>query len=175
MMLKKTPVIGSLIMTVQLAQFCLPAGVESNQDKPLKEKVLIVDDSISTKTGKSIERVSNHCDHQVGRSVIYNCYLKLSCHNGIKILPVDAALISSSNRVDSWLSAIDKHTCGWKRRKQDLDKKTTGLLQIVDRARHAGLDASFVPFDRWLAHDKIISSICDTGWRCHLPAKKMAG
>jgi hypothetical protein len=35
---------------------------------------------------------------------------------------------------------------------------------MVERAWHSGIDASFVLFDSWFAHDKIISSICDTGY-----------
>jgi hypothetical protein len=138
--------------------------ISHSEDTPLKEKVLIADDSISAKTGKNIELVSYHFDHKVGRSILGNCYLQLGYHNGINFYPVDVALISSSNRANARLRAIDKRTCGWKRRKEALDKKTTALLQMVDRAWHAGIDASFVLFDSWFAHDKIISSICDTGY-----------
>jgi IS4 transposase len=35
---------------------------------------------------------------------------------------------------------------------------------MVDRAWNQGIDASFVLFDSWFAHDKIISSICSTGY-----------
>jgi hypothetical protein len=138
--------------------------IAHSDDTPLKEKVLIADDSISAKTGKNIELVSYHFDHKVGRSVLGNCYLQLGYHNGINFYSVDVALISSSNRANARLKEIDKRTCGWKRRKEALDKKTTALLQMVDRAWHAGIDASFVLFDSWFAHDKIISSICDTGY-----------
>jgi hypothetical protein len=139
--------------------------IAHSEDTPLKEKLLIADDSISAKTGKDIELVSYHFDHKVGRSILGNCYLQLGYHNGINFYSVDVALISSSNRANARLKEIDKRTCGWKRRKEALDKKTTALLQMVDRAWHAGIDASFVLFDSWFAHDKIISSICDTGYQ----------
>ncbi len=135
-----------------------------SDDSPLKEKVLIADDSISAKTGKNIELVSYHFDHKLGRSILGNCYLQLGYHNGINFYPVDVALSTSSNRPSSKLRNIDKRTCGWKRRNEALDKKTTALLQMVDRAWHQGLDASFVLFDSWFAHDKIISSIYSTGY-----------
>ncbi len=135
-----------------------------SDDTPLKEKVLIADDSISAKTGKNIELVSYHFDHKVGRSILGNCHLQLGYHNGLNFYPVDAALISSSNRPNSRLRSIDKRTCGWRRRKEALDKKTNVLLQMVDRAWNAGIDASFVLFDSWFAHDKIISSICSSGY-----------
>ena len=138
--------------------------IAHSEDTPLKEKVLITDDWISVKTGKNIELVSYHFDHKLGRSILGHCYLQLGYHNGINFYPVDVALISSSNRPNTRLRAIDKHTCGWKRRKEALDKKTNALLQMVDRAWHAGIDASFVFFDSWFAHDKIIGSICSTGY-----------
>ena len=138
--------------------------IAHSDDTPLKEKVLIADDSISAKTGKDIELVSYHFDHKVGRSILGNCYLQLGYHNGINFYPIDVALSTSNNRPSLKLRSIDKRTCGWKRRKEALDKKTSALLQMVDRAWHQGLDASFVLFDSWFAHDKIISSICSTGY-----------
>jgi DDE superfamily endonuclease len=138
--------------------------IAHSDDTPLKEKVLIADDSISAKTGKDIELVSYHFDHKIGRAILGNCHLQLGYHNGIHFYPVDVALISSSNRANSRLRAIDKRTCGWKRRTEALDKKTNALLQMVDRAWNQGIDAAFVLFDSWFAHDKIISRICSTGY-----------
>jgi hypothetical protein len=138
--------------------------IAHSDDTPLKEKVLIADDSISAKTGKDIELVSYHFDHKIGRSILGNCYLQLGYHNGINFYPVDVALTTSSNRPSSKLRNIDKRTCGWKRRKEALGKKTTALLQMVDRAWHQGIDASFILFDSWFGHDKIISKIYSTGY-----------
>ena len=148
----------------KLIYFLALKVIAHSEDTPLKEKVLIADDSIAAKTGKDIELVSYHYDHKVGRSILGNCYLQLGYHNGINFYPIDVALVSSSNRPNNRLRAIDKRTCGWKRRKEALDKKTTALLQMVDRAWHAGIDASFVLFDSWFAHDAIISSICASGY-----------
>jgi hypothetical protein len=148
----------------KLVYFLALKVIGNAEDTPLKEKVLIADDSIAAKTGKDIELVSYHYDHKVGRSILGNCYLQLGYHNGINFYPVDVALISSSNRPNTRLRAIDKRSCGWKRRKEALDKKTTALLQMVDRAWQAGIDASFVLFDSWFAHDAIISRICSSGY-----------
>jgi IS4 transposase len=35
---------------------------------------------------------------------------------------------------------------------------------MLERAWHQGLDASFVLFDSWFAHDQIINRICSTGY-----------
>ena len=109
--------------------------IARSDDTPLKEKTLIADDSIAAKTGKDIELVSYHFDHKVGRSILGNCYLQLGYHNGINFYPLDVALNTSRNRPSSKLRKIDKRTCGWKRRKEALDKKTTALLQMVDRCQ----------------------------------------
>ena len=135
-----------------------------SDDTPLKEKVLIADDSISPKTGKNIELVSYHFDHKVRRSILGNCYLQLGYHNGINFFPVDVAFNSSSKRPNNRLRDIDKRTCGWKRRQEALNKKTTTLLQMVERVWNQGIDACFVLFDSWFAHDKIISGICCIGY-----------
>lgn len=148
----------------KLVTFLALKVIASSDDTPLKEKVLIADDSISAKTGNNIELVSYHFDHKVGRSILGNCHLQLGYHNGINFYPVDAALISSSHRPNQRLRAIDKRTCGWKRRKEALDKKTNVLLQMVERAYNVGIDASFVLFDSWFAHDAIISKIYSIGY-----------
>ncbi len=44
--------------------------IAHSEDTPLKEKVLIADDSISAKPGKNIELVSYHFDHKIGRSIL---------------------------------------------------------------------------------------------------------
>lgn len=134
------------------------------KDIPLREKVLIADDSVSAKTGENIELISYHFDHKVRRSILGTRYLQLGYHNGINFFPLDAAFNTSSKRPNDRIKDIDKRTCGWKRRKEALDKKTTVLVQMVDRAWNAGIDASFVLFDSWFAHDDIISQIYNIGY-----------
>jgi hypothetical protein len=51
--------------------------IAMSDDVPLKEKVLIADDSICPKSGKAIELVSYHFDHKVRRSILGNQYLQL--------------------------------------------------------------------------------------------------
>ena len=61
------------------------------KDIPLREKVLIADDSVSAKTGENIELISYHFDHKVRRSILGTRYLQLGYHNGINFFPLDAA------------------------------------------------------------------------------------
>lgn len=52
-------------------------------DTPLKEKTLIVDDTVVPKTGSHIEMVSYHFDHKTKRSVLGNQCVQLGYHNGV--------------------------------------------------------------------------------------------
>jgi hypothetical protein len=111
--------------------YFLSLKVISRSDKtPLKEKVLIADDTIAPKTGSHIELISYHFDHKVGRSILGNCCLQLGFHNGLNFFPLDVAFHTSSKRPNETLKGIDKRCCGWKRRSEALDKKTTALIHI---------------------------------------------
>ncbi len=62
------------------------------------------------------------------------------------------------------MRGIDKRTNGWRRRKEALDKKTDVLIQMLRRTWDHGIDASFVLFDSWFAHDAVIAQIMDIGY-----------
>ena len=135
-----------------------------SDDVPLRQKVLIADDSVVPKSGKDIELVSYHFDHKTKRSVLGNQCLQLGYHNGINFFPLDVAINTSSKRPNNKLRDIDKRTIGWRRRKEALNKKTTTLVSMVDRAWKSGIDASFVLFDSWFSHDDVISKVYDIGY-----------
>jgi hypothetical protein len=138
--------------------------IAMSDEVPLKEKVLIADDSICPKSGKEIEMVSYHFDHKVRRSILGNQYLQLGFHNGLNFFPLDGAFHTSGHRPNVRVRDIDKRTNGWKRRKEALSKKTDVLVQMIDRAWKSGIDASFVLFDSWFSHDDIIHRIVDVGY-----------
>ncbi len=148
----------------RLVYFLALKVIAHSGETPLKEKVLIADDTVSAKSGSKIELVSYHFDHKVRRSILGNCCLQLGYHNGLNFFPVDVVFSTSSNRPNTDLRHIDKRTCGWKRRKEAFAKKTTALIEMVERAWNAGIDASFVLFDSWFAHDDIISRIYKAGY-----------
>lgn len=135
-----------------------------SDDVPLRQKVLIADDSVVPKSGKDIELVSYHFDHKTKRSVLGNQCLQLGYHNGINFFPLDVAINTSSKRPNNKLRDIDKRTIGWRRRKEALNKKTTTLVSMIDRAWKSGIDASFVLFDSWFSHDDVISKVYDIGY-----------
>ena len=138
--------------------------ISSSDDVPLKNKVLIADDSIAPKTGKKMELVSYHFDHKSGKTILGNQYLQLGFHNGLNFFPLDMAMITSSKRPNIDMKIMDKRTNGWKRRKEALCKKTDILIEMVQRAWNAGIDASFLLFDSWFAHDDVIHRVCNCGY-----------
>ena len=148
----------------KLVQLLALKIIAMSKEVPLKEKVLIADDSICPKSGKEIELVSYHFDHKVSRSILGNQYLQLGFHDGLHFFPIDGAFHTSSHRPNTDMRDIDKRTNGWKRRKEALSKKTDVLVQMLDRAWKSGIDASFVLFDSWFAHDDIIHRIVDVGY-----------
>lgn len=138
--------------------------IGSSENVPLKDKVLIADDSIGSKTGKEMELVSYHYDHKSGKSILGNQYLQLGFHNGTNFYPLDMAMIASKNRPNNNMKSMDKRTNGWRRRKEALSKKTDVLISMVQRAWDAGIDASFLLFDSWYAHDDVIHRVCNCGY-----------
>ncbi|ACL05876.1 transposase IS4 family protein [Desulfatibacillum aliphaticivorans] len=156
----------------KLVYFIAMKVIARRGETALKDKVLIADDSIAPKTGKDIELVSWHFDHKTNRSVLSNCYLQLGYHDGAYFYPLDAVLSTTSRRPSTKMRDIDKRTCGWKRRKEALEKKTDALLEMVQRAWDQGVDASFLLFDSWFAHDAIISKVYSIGYGVICRVKK---
>lgn len=138
--------------------------ISSSEKVPLSQGVLIADDTIAPKSGKHMELVSYHFDHKAGRSVLGNQCLQLGYHNGINFFPIDVAFNTSSRRPNNNCRDIDKRTIGWRRRKEALSKKTDNLVQMIDRAWKSGINASFVLFDSWFAHDDVVSKILSIGY-----------
>lgn len=131
---------------------------------PLKDKVLIADDTVVAKSGKEIELISYHHDHKTKSSILGTQFLQLGYHDGSNFFPIDGAFHTSKHRPNTKMRDIDKRTNGWKRRKEALSKKTDVLVQMADRASRYGIDAEFMLFDSWFAHDDTISKIYKIGY-----------
>lgn len=138
--------------------------ISKNDDVPLRQKTIIADDTIGLKTGEHMELVSYHFDHKTRRSVLGYQYLQLGYHNGINFFPLDVAPHTSEKRPNLLTSNIDKRTNGWKRRSEALRKKTDVLIDMLSHTWLYGIDAAFVMFDSWFAHDIVISKINQIGY-----------
>ena len=130
----------------------------------LKNKLLIADDTLCIKTGVKIELVSYHFDHTTHRHVLGHQCLQLGYSNGVNFFPVDMAFHTSSRRPNLKTRAIDRRTHGWRRRQESLRKKTEVLIEMLQRAWNAGIDAGFIVFDSWFAHDGTIHGILAIGY-----------
>jgi hypothetical protein len=130
----------------------------------LEQKTLLADDTIEPKSGQNMELVSYHFDHKTKRSILGNQCLQLAYHNGIHAFPIDVAFHTSKKRPNDRIRKIDKRTNGWRRRKEALRKKTDVLVEMLNRAWTNGIDASFVLFDSWFAHDRLIAQILNVGY-----------
>ena len=112
--------------------------IACSKNVPLKDKVLIADDTVSPKSGKEIELISYHHDHKTNGSILGTQYLQLGFHNGSTFFPLDGAFHTSSRRPNNKMRDIDKRTNGCKRRKETHNKKTDVLVQMADRAFKSG-------------------------------------
>jgi hypothetical protein len=142
---------------------------------PLKEKTLILDDTIEKKTGKGMELVSYHFDHTTQRSILgYQC-VQLGYHNGKQFFPLDAGFHVSKSRPNIKAKSIDKRSTGWKRRNEAFRKKTVVAVDMLKRAWNQGITASFVLFDSWYAHDVLIACILEIGYGviCRLKSNRV--
>jgi hypothetical protein len=131
---------------------------------PLKDKVLIGDDTILDKTGEKMELVSYHHDHTTNRSQLGYQMLQVGYHNGVRFYPVDVGFHTSKKRPNEKLREVDKRSSGWKRRMETFEKKTDLLVQMIQRCWQNGISARFVLFDSWFAWDKVISQILTIGY-----------
>lgn len=131
---------------------------------PFKEKVIIADDSLLAKTGKSMELVSYHHDHTTNRSRLGYQMLQVGYHNGSRFYPLDLGFHTSKNRPNDRLREMDKRANGWKRRMETFEKKTDLLAQMIQRCSRIGISARFVLFDSWFACDKVIFRVLSIGY-----------
>jgi hypothetical protein len=131
-------------------------------DNP-KRKVLVIDDSVYDRShSKFVEllaRVYDHCDHRFVKGFKM---LTIGWTDGASFLPLDFALLSSQtteNRMNSIEKKMDKRSCGYRRRKEALNKSTELLEPMVKRVLASGVDASYILMDSWLAFPNIIETL----------------
>jgi len=118
-----------------------------------RESVLILDDSLYDRSrSKKVELLSNVYDHCEGRYLKGFRMLTLSWSDGTSCLPLDFALLSSSDakkRICESRKQLDKRCCAYKRRKEATEKATRHLPDMVKRALSAGIEARYLVMDSW--------------------------
>lgn len=130
-------------------------------------KVLILDDSILSKNrSKKTELLARLFDHSKGVFVKGYNLLALGWSDGFSFVPVDFALLSSANDANRLVGengTIDKRTCGYKRRKEALEKKPQVASKLLDHALAAGISADYVLMDTWFTNEPMIHTVLDKG------------
>ena len=128
-------------------------------------KVFIIDDSAYERNrSKKVELLARLRDHAK------NCYylgfrmLTLGWSDGHTFIPLDFSLLSSQNsRINGVSKAIDKRTCGYKRRLEALLPAPEIIPNMLDRALAQGVSASYVLMDSWYTYAPLIAKIKQRG------------
>lgn len=128
-----------------------------------REPVLIIDDSTYDRSrSKTVELLSRVQDHTTGRFIRGFRMLTLCWSDGVSCLPLDFALLSSTDATKRFCEAtkiVDKRCCAYERRREATIKSTAHLAGMVKRALAAGIDASYVLMDSWFAMPKTITTV----------------
>ncbi len=132
----------------------------TNEDR---QKVLIIDDSTYDRSrSKLVELLCRVKDHSTGRYLTGFRMLTMCWSDGVSSLPIDFALLSSSNaksRIQNIRKDLDKRTCGYRRRFEAMKKSTAHLESMVKRALAAGIKAKYVLMDSWFGMPSVIATL----------------
>ena len=134
--------------------------------KSNKKKCFVIDDStISRNRSKSVElmaKVYNHVDHVFQKGFTY---LALLWTDGYTNIPIDFALMSSSN--DKYCinktQSIDNRKASDKRKTEARKNKPKVVVELLNRALNAGLEADLVLFDTWFTTAPMLKEIRNLG------------
>ena len=128
-----------------------------------RESVFIIDDSTYDRSrSKTVELLSRVYDHSTGKYIKGFRMLTLCWSDGASCLPVDFALLSSSDaqkRLGYNLKAMDRRCCAQQRRREATIKATEHLKGMVNRAFKAGLTARYLLMDSWFTMPATVTSL----------------
>jgi hypothetical protein len=146
----------------------LSSQIIQNRIVPLTDEkrvnVFIIDDSLfsrsRSKTVELLARVYDHVEHKYVRGFRM---LTLGWSDGNTFLPLAFSLLSSekeSNRLQG-MSAVDKRTNGYKRRKEAIRKSTEVLLDLLKQAKAYMVPASYLLLDSWFSFPSVIRKVLE--------------
>ncbi|UJF35900.1 IS4 family transposase [Paenibacillus hexagrammi] len=149
----------------------LSCGLIQSKLEPLSSKecvkVLILDDSLFSRArSKAVELLANVHDHTSGKFVRGFRMLTLGWSDGNTFVPLCFSLLSSPNSKNRFVEMngnIDKRTVGYKRRQESMLKSSKALLELLQQALSAGVQASYLLFDSWFSFPSTIMSIVKEG------------
>lgn len=141
-----------------------------------RRNVLIIDDSLFERPrSKNVELLARVFDHTTHRYKRGFRLLTLGFSDGNTFLPVTSHLMSSekdSNVYQLAKGQQDKRTLAFKRRKQARSKATQVMLELLDEAKKAGIQANHVLFDTWFCSPTSLLAVKSMGYDVIAMAKK---
>lgn len=137
--------------------------------------VLIIDDTMFERSSsKKVELLCKVYDHAKNKYKSGFRLLTLGWSDGNTFLPVNSCLLSSANsktRINE-AKTLDKRSNGFKRRQQAQTKATVVMLDLIDAAIKAKIQASYVLFDTWFCSPSSLIAIKNKGLDVIAMAKK---
>jgi len=137
--------------------------------------VLIIDDTMFERnSSKKVELLSKIYDHAKKTYKYGFRLLTLGWSDGNTFLPVNGCLLSSENQKSRITEAkeFDKRTIGFERRKMSQTKATSVMLELIDSAKKACIQASHVLFDTWFCSPSSLIAIKNKNFDVIAMAKK---
>jgi len=130
-------------------------------------RVFIVDDSVYERSrSRAVELLARVHDHTVNRFVKGFRLLTLGWSDGHTFVPVDFALLSSAkkeNRYNEVSLAMDKRTIGYKRRQEAMKQAPEVVVELLQHAFQAGIQANYVLMDSWFTHLPLVHELHQEG------------
>ena len=122
-------------------------------------KVLILDDTVLNKSrSKKSELLAKVYDHVNHVFVKGYTLLTLAYSDGFTTIPVDFALLSSTNTKNRYNDMLDvsKKTVSYKRRLQAISSKPDASKNLVENAIKKGITANYILCDSWFTNEPFI-------------------
>lgn len=146
-----------LFLAVQITSFFEKLTSKS------REKVLIIDDSsLARPRSKAVELLTRVFDYSEKKYIKGYKLLSVCWSDGASSLPLDFALMSSTNpetRLQGVTKELDKRSCGYKRRMEAQSKSTELLEPMIKRILKMGIKARYALMDTWFAMPSVIKSL----------------
>ena len=134
-------------------------------------KCLIIDDTVITKRGKTIEFIGKVFDHVIRRQVLGFKLLLLAFWDGSSLIPLDFSYHSEKGKNKKYPFGLlkrqlkkrftkkrSKKTAGNKRAQEVLVDKVTTAIKLLKRAVKHGFIPDYILTDTWFSCEKMIQT-----------------
>jgi hypothetical protein len=157
--------------------------LQAKEDESDEITCLVMDDSDTLKTGKSIEFISKIFSHVTGRCVLGQKTLTLAYWNKNSLIPLEFSKHGETNKNGDPLGMTVKQiknrfskkreqkSPGYKRAQQYKQDKISTGMEMLERAKKKGFSAQYVLFDSWFFCERILKKCVELGMKIVCMAK----